>query len=143
MIVSRPAGVTPTALAVLTDGVQEQRLTWDAFRSTALEPSPHTAWHPAATRGEMQVRVEVRDGPGEALGAGALIVPLEDGWLWTVEALVYRPSAGIPAPPCFNCDIVTKVPLRASAPAGVATGDSLFLRAARRPAAGRQPLPPS
>jgi hypothetical protein len=91
----------------------------------------------------MEVRIEVGGAPGESLGAGTVSLPLGDGGLWSVEALIHRPVAGIPAPPCFNCDVVARVPLRASASGGTAAGDSLFLRAARTPAAGRPPLPPS
>lgn len=143
LVVSTPAGATPFITATLRDASGERRLDADDFRRTELQPALHTAWHPAAGSGKLEVRVEVGGAPGESLGAGSVSLPLGGGGLWSVEALLYRPAAGIPAPPCTNCDVVARVPLRASASAGVAAGDSLFLRAARMPAAGEQPLPPS
>ncbi|HEX2211174.1 MAG TPA: hypothetical protein VHG93_26055 [Longimicrobium sp.] len=143
VLVSAPAGVAPVMTATLADAGSERRVPADGFRRTELQPSPHTAWYPAAESGTMEVRVEVRGAPGESLGTGTVSLPLGDGWLWSVEALIYRPAAGVPAPPCFNCHVVARVPLRASPAVGVAAGDSLFLRAARAPAAGRPPLPPS
>jgi hypothetical protein len=143
VVVSAPAGVAPTVSATLADATGERRVEWGDFRRTDLQPSPHTAWYPAAGGGSLQVRIDVGGAPGESLGTGLVSLPLADGWLWSVEALLYRPAAGIPAPPCFNCDVVARVPLRASASAGTAAGDSLFLRAARTPAVGRPPLPPS
>lgn len=143
LVVSAPAGTAPAITAVLRDAAGERRLDADDFRRTELQPSPHTAWHPAAASGSLEVRVEVGGAPGEALGAGSVSLPVEGGGLWSVEALLYSPAAGIPAPPCTNCDVVARVPLRPSAAAGVAAGDSLFLRAARIPATGARPLPPS
>lgn len=143
LTLSAPAGTTPAVAATLADGLGERRLDPGDFRRTDLRPSPHTAWHPAAGTGTLQVRVDVSGAPGEALATGSLSLPLEAGWLWEVEALVHRPAAGIPAPPCFNCDYVARVPLRPWPAAGIAAGDSLFLRAARTPARGRPPLPPS
>lgn len=143
LMVSAPAGTTPAITATLRDAAGERRLNADDFRRTELQPSPHTAWHPAAGSGNLEVRVEVGGAPGESLGAGSVSLPLEGGGLWSVEALLYHPSAGIPAPPCTNCDVVARVPLRPSASAGVAAGDSLFLRASRTPPAGSPPLPPS
>jgi hypothetical protein len=143
LTVSAPAGVAPRVSAVLVDASGGRQVGRGDFRSTAMQPAPHSAWYPAAQSGTLEVRVTMEDDGGQAVGAGAVSLPLEAGWLWNVEALVHRPAAGIPAPPCSNCDVVSRVPLRPSASAGTAAGDSLFLRAARSPAAGRPPLPPS
>lgn len=143
LVVSAPAGVEPWVSAVLVDASGGRRVGREDFRSTALQPSPHSAWYPAAESGTMEVRVMLEGGGGETVGAGAVTLPLERGGLWNVEALVYRPAVGLPAPPCLNCDVVARVPLLPSASAGTAAGDSLFLRAARSQAAGEPPMPPS
>jgi hypothetical protein len=136
LVVSAPAGTSPSITATLRDASGERRVMGDDFRRTELLPSPHTAWYRAAESGALEVRVEVGGAPGESLGTGSVSLPLEEGWMWSVEALLYRPAAGIPAPPCSNCDVVARVPLRPSVSAGTVEGDSLFLRAARAPAAG-------
>ncbi|HYW12731.1 MAG TPA: hypothetical protein VE871_12275 [Longimicrobium sp.] len=145
LVVTAPSGAAPVVEATFADGRGERRVTAGDLRVTAEEPAPHSPWLPVADQGTLQVRVSVA-GTGaarEALGDGSLSVPLEPGWRWSIEALVHRPAAGVPAPPCFGCGAEARFPLRASAAAGISAGDSLFLRAVRTPAPGQAPLPPS
>lgn len=144
LVVTAPTGAAPVVEAAFADARGGERRVGAAdLRATAETPAPHSAWHPVAAEGTLNVRVSVAGRAGAALGGGALALALEPGWLWTVEALVHRPAAGVPAPPCFGCVAETRLPLRASVADGIAQGDSLFLRATRAPAAGRPPLPPS
>jgi len=137
-----PVGATPRLDAVLDDGAAARRVTTGDLRATADVPAPHTAWLATASRGTLRVRVTLGGAAG-ALGADSLALPLAPGWLWSVEALVHRPAPGIPAPPCFGCAAETRTPLRADASRGIAAGDVLLLRAARVPAPGQAPLPPT
>lgn len=143
VVLSAPAGAAPRLEATLVDALGERRVGPGDLRASADLPSPHSAWVAAASSGTLELRVALAGGAGETLGMGALSLPLEAGSSWSVEALVHRPAAGIPPPPCLGCGAETRVALRPSASAGIAAGDSLFLRAARIPAAGRPPPPPS
>lgn len=143
LVVTAPSGAMPVVEATFADGRGERRVAGGDLRTTAEQPAPHSPWLPVADRGTLEARVSVAGAAREALGGGSLSLPLEAGWRWTVEALVYRPAPGVPAPPCFGCGAEARFPLRPSAPAGIAAGDSLFLRAVRTPAPGRPPLPPS
>lgn len=143
LVVTAPSGATPVVEATFADGRGERRVAAGDLRTTAEEPALHSGWVPVADRGTLAVRVSVAGAGREALGGGTLSLPLEGGGRWSVEALVYRPARGVPAPPCFGCGGEARVPLRASAATGIAAGDSLFLRAVRTPAPGQAPLPPS
>ncbi|MEW5926658.1 MAG: hypothetical protein AB1941_04190 [Gemmatimonadota bacterium] len=143
IVLSAPVGVRVAVETTLTDALGERRIGAGELSTSAGLPSPHSGWHPVANRGGLTVQVTLSGGLGEPLGAGSLSLPLEGGGQWSVEALVFRPAPGIPAPPCFGCEAETRVPLRPSAAAGVVAGDSLFLRATRMPAAGRAPVPPN
>lgn len=143
IVLSAPTGVKAALETTLVDALGERRIGAGELRASGDLPSPHSGWQPVADRGSLTVRAVLSAGPGEALGAGSLSLPLAAGGLWSVEALVFRPAPGIPAPPCLGCEAEVRVPLRPSAAAGVVEGDSLFLRATRTPAAGRPPLPPS
>jgi hypothetical protein len=134
--------VKPAVETTLVDALGERRIGAGEMRASGDLPAPHSGWQPVADRGALTARVALSAGPDEALGAGSLSLPLDAGGLWSVEALVFRPAPGIPAPPCLGCEAETRVPLRPSAAAGTMVGDSLFLRATRMPAAGRAPPPP-
>jgi hypothetical protein len=143
IVLSAPAGVTPAVETTLVDALGERRIGAGELRASGGLPSPHSGWRPVADRGGLVVRVALSGGAGEMLGAGSLSLPLDAGSRWSVEAVVFRPAAGIPAPPCLGCEAETRVPLRPSAAAGTMAGDSLFLRATRTPAVGGAPPPPS
>lgn len=143
VVLSAPAGVTPAVETTLVDARGERRIGAGEMRASGDLPSPHSGWRPVAERGGLVVRVALSGGPGEPLGAASLTLPLDAGARWSVEAVVFRPAPGIPAPHCLGCQAETRVPLRPSAAAGTMAGDSLFLRATRTPAAGGAPLPPS
>lgn len=135
-----PYGATPRMDAALDDGIVRRLVTSAELLASADIPAPHSAWMATAPRGTLRVRVTL-SGANGALGADSLALPLAPGRLWGVEALVHRPAAGIPAPPCFGCAAETRSALRADAARGIMAGDSLFLRAVRQAMAAAPGVP--
>jgi hypothetical protein len=106
-----------------SDGLRTQTIQSPEFRGTADLGNPHSPWCEIRPGGTLAMTLILEREPGDTLGTGQVLTPIEADRKLTVWIDIHGPSE--PGIWCIPCTLPQAFPLRAGK--GAAPADSLYI----------------